>query len=170
MRIARGLVVEDVGDGVRITSCDWPWAAWTAAAALAPGVPLVAWSAATGHWIELGGGAVFCAFGAASLVLARSRRRDLSIRADGSGLSVEGTRGAPPFQDAVAQNLPGVARLEIRPFPTPEGAPDLPDRGGDLTLVAGAARVLLARRSGPDWRATLEAAGGHVVARIPQLA
>jgi len=171
MRIARGLVVEDVGDGgVRVASCDWPWAAWTAAAALAPGVTLVAWSVPTRHWIELGGGAVFCAFGAACLVLARSRRRDLSISADRNGLSIEGTRGAAPFQDAVAQDLAGGARLEIRPFPAPAGAPDLPDRGGDLTLVAGTAQVLLARRCGPDWRQTLEAARAHVVARIPQLA
>ena len=57
MRIAHGLSVDDADGGVRVTARDWPWAAWLAAPALAAGLPLVVWSAATLHWIELGGGA-----------------------------------------------------------------------------------------------------------------
>jgi hypothetical protein len=170
MRIARGLVVEDVeGGGVRVAARDWPFAAWTAAAGLAPGVPLVAWSLATGHWIELGGGAVFCGFGAACAYLSMTRRRDIEIRARDGRVTLSGVEGAGPFRRPAARDLAAGARLEIRPFATPAGAPDLPDRGGDLVLVAADAQVLVARRVGADWRATIEAARDRVVARIREL-
>jgi len=171
MRIARGLDVEDVGDdGVRVAARDWPWAAWTAAAGLAPGIPLVAWSIATRHWIELGGGAVFCAFGAACAFLALTQRRDLEIRTRGGRVALSGVLGAGPFRRQVAPDAPGAARFEIRPFPTPEGAPELPDRGGDLLIVGVRTQVLVARRVGPGWRRTIESVRDRVVARIPQLA
>jgi len=171
MKIARGLVVEDVADGVvRVASADWPWAMWSAVAALAPGVPLVLWSAATGHWIELGGGAVFCAVGAACAFLSLSRRRDLEIAVGLDGVSITGTRGGWPLSQSVAQDLEGRVRIEIRPFAPPAGAPVLPDRGGDLILVRGRTDVLLSRRVGADWRARLETARDRVVKGIPQLA
>jgi hypothetical protein len=171
MRIARGLVVEDVeGGGVRVAARDWPWAGWTAAAAFAPGVPLAAWSIATRHWIELGGAAVFCAFGAACTFLALTRRRDLEIRAHGGRVALSGVEGAGPFRRPAARELEGRARLEIRPFPTPPGAPELADRGGDLVLVADGAQVLVARRVGPGWRGAIEAARGFLVARIQEFA
>jgi hypothetical protein len=171
MRIARGLVVEDVGDdGVRVAARDWPWALWTSAAGFAPGLPLVAWSLATRHWIELGGGVVFCAFGAACAFLALTQRRDLEIRARDGRVTLSGVLGAGPFRRQVAPDLSGAARFEIRPFETPAGAPDLPDRGGDLLIVADGAQVLVARRVGPGWRRTIETARDRVAASIPQLA
>ena len=170
MRIARGLVVEEAGDGgVRVSARDWPWATWTAAAGLVPGAPLLLWSLATRHWIELGGGAVFCAFGAACVFIARTRRRDFEIGSGLGGVSITGQRGAWPFERFVAQDLPGPVRIEIRPFAVPAGAPDLPDRGGDLLLVADRAQVLLVRRVGADWRGHLEAVRDRVVASIPQI-
>ena len=169
MRIARGLAVEDIGDGgVRLKACDWPWAAWFGAALLAPGAALVLWSlAAPRHWIEFGGGAVFCAFGAAALGVSRTRRRAIDISAGLDGVSINGTVGAWPFVRHIVQDLAGDVRIEIRPFAVPQGAPDLPDRGGDLLLVSAAAVVLLSRRVGPGWRGHLEAARDRVVAGIP---
>jgi len=167
MRIARGLDVEPIGDGgVRVRSSDWPWARWCAAAALAPGLALVLWSTATRHWIELGGGAVFCAFGVAALA-ASMKRRVLDVSARRDGVAISGARGAWPLARGVAENLVGPVRVEIRPFAVPAGAPDLPDRGGDLVLVADATEVRLARRVGPGWRAALETARDLVVAGIP---
>lgn len=166
MRIARGLTIEDAGGGgVRVLARDWPWAGWLAAPALAAGVPLAAWSAVTGHGIELGGAAVFCAFGAVSGWLAAARRRDVVIRAG----SASGREGAGPFARDVAFEWTGAARLEIRPFPVPDGAPRLDDRGGDLLLVAGPGELRLAVRAGADWREPLEAARSGVIERIRSL-
>jgi hypothetical protein len=165
MRIAHGLAVDDADGGVRVTACDWPWAAWLAAPALAAGLPLVAWSAATLHWIELGGGAVFCAFGAVCAWLAASRRRDVVVTAG----SAEGREGAGPFARPVAFAWRGAARLDLRPFPAADGAPALADRGGDLAIVAADGALVLAVRAGPGWRDTLGAARARLVARIPSL-
>lgn len=171
MRIARGLVVEGVKEGVvRVAACDWPWAAWTAAAALAPGVPLALWSIGTGHWIEFGGAAVFCVVGVASALLALGRRRDLEIASGRSGVSVRGRRGAWPLAAPVEEDVEGPVRIEIRPFATPAGAPELPDRGGDLVLVGRTSEILLSRLVGAGWRARLEAARDHVVAGVPTAA
>ena len=166
IRPARGLSLDDAGDGaVRVRACDWPWAAWFAVPPLAAGLPLVAWSAVTGHWIELGGGLVFTAFGALAAWLAAARRRDVVL----SATSLRGREGAGPFARGVEIAWTGAARLEIRPFARPEGAPDLADRGGDLVLAAAGAEFLLARRAGRGWRETLTSARAHVVARIPAL-
>jgi len=166
MRLARGLSLDDAGDGaVRVRACDWPWAAWLAAPPLLVGLPLVAWSAAAGHWIELGGGLVFCAFGALCAFLAAARRRDLVVSATG----LHGREGAGPFARAIDRAWSGGARLDVRPFALPDGAPDLSDRGGDLVVVAADAEYLLARRAGPGWRETLASARAHVIARIPAL-
>jgi len=166
MRIAHGLTVEDAeGGGVRVLARDWPWAAWLSAPALAAGVPLCVWSVVTGHGIEFGGGAVFCAFGAVCGWLAAARRRDVVVRA-GSAL---GREGAGPFARSAEFDWTGAARLEIRPFPVPDGAPALRDRGGDLLIVAAAGEFLLAVRSGEDWRDELDAARTGVIERIPTL-
>jgi hypothetical protein len=166
MRIAFGLRVDDSGDGaVRLRAADWPWAGLFAVPALVAGLPLVVWSAATGHWIELGGGAVFCAFGATCGWLALAKRRDVEVRAE----SVRGREGAWPFGREAAARWAGQASLSLRPFPVPGGAPDLDDRGGDLVIAAGDHEILLARRVGPEWRAELEAARAHLVGRIPAL-
>ncbi len=164
MRLARGLSLDDAGDGaVRVRACDWPWAAWLAVPPLATGLPLVVWSAATGHWIELGGGLVFTAFGALCGWLAAARRRDVVLGAT----SLRGREGAGPFARAVEATWTGAARLDVRPFACPEGAPDLPDRGGDLVVVTPEGEHLLARRAGREWRETLESARARIVARIP---
>jgi hypothetical protein len=164
MRLARGLSLDDAGDGaVRMRACDWPWAAWLAVPPLAAGLPLVAWSAATRHWIELGGGLVFVTFGLLAAWLAAARRRDVVV----SATSVRGREGAGPFARAVDVALRGGARLDVRAFARPEGAPDLADRGGDLVLVAADAEFLLARRAGRGWRETLESARVQLAARIP---
>jgi hypothetical protein len=164
MRLASGLTLDDPGDGaVRVRACDWPWAGWLAVPPLATGVPLVAWSAATGHWIELGGGLVFATFGALSAWLAASGRRDVVLTAS----SVRGREGAGAFAREVDVTWRGAARLDVRPFARPDGAPDLADRGGDLVVVAPDAEFLLVRRAGRGWRETLESARAHVAARIP---
>jgi hypothetical protein len=167
MRLARGLSLDDAGDGaVRVRACDWPWAAWLAVPPLLAGLPLVAWSAATSHWIELSGGVVFLAFGALAASLAAARRRDVVV----SATSVKGREGAGPFARGVEVAWSGAARLDVRPFARPEGAPDLAASGGDLVVVVAAgAEFPLARRTGPGWRETLESARAHVVARIPVL-
>jgi len=166
MKIAPGLVVEDLpGGGVRLRARDWPFAWWVGAPALLAGVPLVAWSTATSHWIELGGGTVFTGFGAFCAWLTLARRRDLTIRGAGGSVAVRGRDGRAPIE----RDLAVPARLEIRAFPVPEGAPDLADRGGDLVLAAGGADLHLARRVGPAWRAELDAARRMVAARIPCL-
>lgn len=164
MRLARGLSLDDAGDGaVRVRACDWPWAAWLAVAPLLTGVPLVAWSAARGHWIELGGGLVFVALGLLCAGLSMSRRRDVVVSAS----SVRGREGAGPFARDVDSAWRGAARLEVRPFASPDGAPELADRGGDLVVVAPDAEFLLVRRAGRGGRETLESARAHLVARIP---
>jgi len=164
MRLARGLSLDDAGDGaMRVRACDWPWAAWLAVPPLAAGLPLVAWSAAKGHWIELGGGLVFVTFGALAAWLAASRRRDVVV----SATSLRGREGAGPFARGVGMTWSGAVRLDVRPFARPEGAPDLADRGGDLVLVAPDAEFLLARRAGRGWRETLESARVRLAARIP---
>ena len=166
MRIAHGLTIDDApGGGVRVVARDWPWAWWLAVPALAAGLPLVVWSAATGHGIEFGGGAVFCAFGAVCAVLAAAKRRDVVVLAG----SARGREGAGPFARPVAFEWSGAARLEIRPFPVPDGAPDLADRGGDLRIVAPHGELRLAVRVGPGWRGELDAARAHVVERIHSL-
>ncbi len=171
MRIARGLEVLDVGeDGVRVEAADWPWAGWTSVVGFAPGAPLAVWSAATRHWIELGGAAVFCAFGATCAGLAMSRRRAVEIHATADGVTLAGVQGAGPFRRDVARWFGPSARVEVRPFPTPDGAPELPDRGGDLLLVGDGAEELLARSVGPGWKPRLDAARARVVTRIPRLA
>jgi hypothetical protein len=164
--LAHGLRLDDAGDGaVRVRACDWPWAAWLAVPPLAAGLPLVVWSAANSHWIELGGGLVFVAFGALSAGLTAARRRDVVLSAS----SLRGREGAGPFARDVSVAWSGTARLDVRAFARPEGAPDLPDRGGDLVLVAAGEERLLARRAGRGWRETLESARARVVARIPAL-
>ena len=164
MRLARGLRLDDAGDGaVRVRACDWPWAGGLAVSPLLTGMPLVVWSAATRNWIELGGGLVFVALGALCAWLSASRRRDVVVSAS----SLRGHEGAGPFAREVDATWTGAARLEVRPFVRPEGAPDLSDRGGDLVVVAPGAEFLLARRAGGGWRETLESARTHVVARIP---
>ena len=166
MRIARGLSIDDTDDsGVRVRAADWPWAGLVALPALAAGVPLVFWSAATLHWIELGGGAVFCAFGATCMWLWLAKRRDVEIRAS----SVRGREGAGPFGAAVEQRWAGPARLVVEAFDVPAGAPAIDDRGGDLCLVTPDGRLHVARRAGPGWREDLDAARARVVERIPSL-
>jgi hypothetical protein len=166
MRIAFGLRVDDAGDGaVRVCAADWQWAAILAVPALAAGLPLVVWSAATAHWIELGGGAVFCAFGATAAWLGLAKRRDVLVR----GSSVRGREGAWPFARGVNVEWAGRASLSLRPFPVPGDAPDLDDRGGDLVIAASGSETLLARRAGPGWRTELEAARARLVERIPAL-
>ncbi len=166
MRIAFGLRLDDAGDGaVRVRAADWPWAGLLAVPALAAGLPLVVWSAVTGHWIELGGGAVFCAFGATAAWLWLARRRDVLVR----GSSVRGREGAWPFARDATSEWAGRARLSLRPFPVPEGAPLLDDRGGDLVIAGPEPEIRLARRVGPGWRTELEAARAHLVERIPAL-
>ena len=159
MRIARGLTIDDLpGGGVRVSARDWPFAVWPAVPALVVGVPLALWSAATANWIELGGAAVFCAFGAVCAWLWLAKRRDVEVRPG----SVRGRVGAGPFAAAVALQWDGDARVEIRPFDVPPGAPDLLDRGGDLVVAAPGREFLLARRVGSEWRTQLEAARAHV--------
>src|SRR5687767_1770913 len=103
MRIARGLHVDDLeGGAVRVRARDWPWAWWVGVPSLAAGLPLVVWAAATRHWVELGGGAVFCAFGAFCGWLASTRRRDLEIRGSERGVSVCGTQGILTFRRELA--------------------------------------------------------------------
>lgn len=166
MRIAFGLRVDDAGDGgVRVRAADWPWAGLFAVPALATGLPLVVWSAATAHWIEFGGGAVFCAFGATAAWLALAKRRDVAVRAS----SLRGREGVWPFARDAAAEWAAPARLALRPFPVPDGAPGLGDRGGDLVIAAGEREVLLARRVGPAWREELESARARLVERIPAL-
>jgi hypothetical protein len=165
MRIAHGLSVDDAEGGVRVRARDWPWAAWLAAPALAAGLALVVWSAVTAHWIELGGGAVFCAFGAVAGWLAAANRRDVVV-ADGA---VRGREGAGAFARPVEFVWSGAARLEIRPFPLPGGAEDLADRGGDLVIVAPGGELRLAVRAGAAWRDELSAARARVLERIPSL-
>lgn len=166
MRIARGLSLDDAGDGaVRVRACDWPWAAWLAVPPLVTGIPLVAWSAVNGHWIELGGGLVFVAFGTLCACLAAARRRDVVVGA----ASVRGREGAGPFARAVEMTWTGAARLDVRPFERPEGAPDLADRGGDLVVVAPDAEFLLARRAGRGWRETLTSARAGLLSQVPAL-
>ena len=167
MRVARGLSLDDAGDGaMRVRACDWPWAGWLAVPPLLLGLPLVVWSAVNGHWIELGGGLVFVAFGALCALLAAARRRDVVVGA----ASVRGREGAGPFARAVDVAWTGAARIDVRPFDRPEGAPDLADRGGDLVVVAPDGEFLLARRAGRGWRETLTSARARLLARIPALA
>lgn len=159
MRIAFGLHVDPAeGGGARIRARDWPWAGLVAAALLLPGVSLVAWAAAGGHWIEAGGAGVFTGFGLLAAWLAAARRRDVVLREG----SLRGREGAGPLARATSLAWTGAARLDVRPFAAPAGAPDLADRGGDLVLVAGGAEVLLARRAGAGWRAVLDAARARV--------
>jgi hypothetical protein len=166
MRIAHGLTIDDAdGGGVRVVARDWPWAGWLAVPALAAGLPLVGWAAVTGHGIEFGGGAVFCAFGAVCAVLAAAKRRDVVVLPG----SARGREGAGPFARPVAFEWTGAARLEIRAFPVPEGAPDLADRGGDLVIVAPQGELRLVVRAGPGWRDELGGARARVVERIRSL-
>jgi hypothetical protein len=143
------------GDGVRVVARDWPWAPAFAAACGAPGLALLAWSVAEGHAVEAGGAAVLCGFGAFGAWLAAARRRDLVVAAGPGGVGVRGVEGAGPFSRTVERTFPAAAEAVLEPFPVPPGAPDLPDRGGDLVLRAGETRVLLARAAGPRWRERL---------------
>jgi hypothetical protein len=170
MRIARGLEVDDVGDGgARVVSCDWPRATWLAAPLFAAGVPLAVWSVRNAKWVELGGALVFCAFGALCVALTMAQRRDIELYVGLDGVSLAGFRGAGPFARMVAQDLAAPVRLEIRPLGAPEGAPELPHAGGDLVLASPDSEVRLARRIGPGWRKTLESARDAVAERIPDL-
>jgi hypothetical protein len=164
MRIAPGLAIDDSAQGVRVVARDWPWAPWFAAPALAAGLPLMVWSAVTGHLIEFGGGLVFCAFGGVCAWLSAAKRRDVEI----SAAIVRGREGAGPFAREVDVALTAPVRLNVRAFPVPEGAPDLADRGGDLVLAWPGGEFLLARRAGAGWREALEAARARVVGRIPE--
>ena len=168
MRISRGLIVEDVADGVRLRASDWPWAGALAVPAALAGLPLLVWSLATGNWIEAGGAAVFCAVAAVSAVLCLAARRDLTLRAAGARIEVRGSQGAGPFRREVAFDLDGPVAAEVFAFALAAGAPDLPDRGGDLVLVAGSQTLHLARRTGSRWRGDLEAARARVKERIPR--
>src|SRR5436305_385996 len=103
MRIARGLEVEDVGDGgVRVVACDWPYAVWLAVPLFAAGVPLALWSAKETKWVELGGALVFCAFGAFCVALSLAQRRDFELLVGLDGVSLSGFRGGGPFAKLVA--------------------------------------------------------------------
>jgi hypothetical protein len=133
---------------------------------LSAGLPLAAWSAVNGHWIELAGGLVFVAAGTLCAVLAAARRRDVVVGA----ASVRGREGGGPFARVVDVAWTGAARIDIRPCERPEGAPELADRGGDLVLVGPGAEFLLVRRAGRGWRETLESARAHLLSRIPALA
>ena len=169
MRIARGLDVVEVPGGVRVIAQDWPRAAPVAALAALAGLPLLVWSLATSNWIEAGGAAVFCAFAAVSGRLAMAHRRDLSLTASPGGVDVRGSEGCGVCRRPVGLTLAAPARLEIAAFPAEPGAPELPDRGGDLVLAAADLRLLLARRTGPSWRAELDLARAQVLRGIKSL-
>lgn len=158
--------VERTGGSARVVARDWPRAAWAACLLLAAGVPLLVWSAAEARAIEGGGALVFTAFGALSAWLALAKRRDVVVARDGGEIRVRGTEGAGPAARGVDVRLPGSAAVEVVPFAVPDGAPDLPDRGGDLVLAGGGARFRLARSAGPAWRAGLEAAAEELRAAL----
>jgi hypothetical protein len=152
------VLAEPAPPGARVVARDWPGAPWVAVPCLAAGVPLLAWSVVAGHAIEGGGAVVFCGFGALAAWLALARRRDVVVAASADGVTVRGREGAGPFARPVDLVLPPGTCVEVVPFAVPEGAPDVPDRGGDLVLTGGGARVPLARRTGPGWREELDRA------------
>lgn len=148
---------------VRLVARDWPGASWVAVPCLGAGAPLLVWAAATGHAVEAGGALVFCAFGALAAWLSLAKRRDVVVARTADAVTVRGREGAGPFARAVDLALPADVRVEVVPFAVPrgavpDGASDLPDRGGDVVLEGGGTRVRLARRTGPGWRAELESA------------
>jgi hypothetical protein len=169
MRIARGLEVLEIPSGVRVIARDWPSAAPVAALAALTGVPLLGWSLATSHWIEAGGAAVFCAFAAFCARLSMAHRRDLSLLASPAGVDVRGSEGCGVFRRPVESTFAAPARVDIVEFPVEPGAPDLPDRGGDLLLAAADRTMHLARRTGPSWRTDLEAARAQVLRGISSI-
>ena len=145
----RNVRVEDLPDGgVRIVACDWPWAGWFALLTGLPALALLVWSVAGSHWVECGGAVVFCAAAATSGGLFLAKRRWVELR----GGELVAREGAGPFARDVRHALDAPPRFEVEAFPTPDGAPELSDRGGDLLLVSGALRYPLARLVGPGWR------------------
>lgn len=152
--------------GVRVLARDWPLAPWFSAACALPGVPLLAWSVAEGHAIEGGGAAVFVGLAAFGAWLAASRRREVTIDVGDDRVRVSGTEGWGPFARTLDRSLAVGAEVVVEPFPVPSGAPDLPDRGGDLALVAGDDRLRLARAAGPGWRDRLAPAEGVLRAAL----
>jgi hypothetical protein len=167
VRIGPGLRIDELeGGGVRLTAADWPYAAWIAAPCSLMGAPLLVWSALHGKAIEAGGALVFCAFAAVAAWLGRAKRRALVLRAAQGGARVEGREGAWPFARPVAVDVAGPIAWEVVAFPVPPGAPQIPDRGGDLVLRGGAQGVHLARAVGPRWEERLHAARQRLAARV----
>lgn len=150
--------VESVPAGARVVACDWPFAPWIAGALLLAGLPLFVWSAAERRPIEGGGAFVFVGFGTFTAWLALAKRRDVVVTREGGALRVRGREGAGPVAHGVDVEFPPETVVEVRPFTVPEGAPALPDRGGDLVLAGGGARLRLARAVGPGWLGELDRA------------
>lgn len=149
--IAPPLRVEPVPAGARVVARDWPFAPWVAGALLAAGLPLLVWSAADRRPIEGGGALVFVGFGTFAAWLALAKRRDVVVTREGGAVRVRGREGAGPAARGVDVQLPPETVVEVVPFAVPEGAPALPDRGGDLVLAGGGSRLRLARAVGPGW-------------------
>ena len=150
--------VEPRTDGARLVARDWPGAPWVAVPCLAAGLPLLFWSAATVHVVEAGGAIVFCGLGAVAAWLALAKRRDLLLTRDAGAVRIRGREGAGPFARTVDVAFPPDSEFEVLGFDLPDGADDLPDRGGDLVLAGGGARLPLARRTGAGWRGDLDRA------------
>jgi hypothetical protein len=155
-------------NAVRVVARDWPSAVWVAVPLLAAGLVLLVFAVAGGHAVEGGGAAVFLGLGLLAAWLWLGPRRDLVVAPEADLVRVRGRQGAGPLGGPVDLALPAGVLVEVEPFPVPEGAPDLPDRGGDLVLVGGGARIRLARRAGPGWREELERAAAVVRAALPQ--
>lgn len=154
--------VDRTGGSAVLHAVEWPRAAWVAVPALAAGTPVAVWGALTGRAIEAGGGAVLAAVGALAAWLALSRRRDVVVARDGADVCVRGVEGAWPFRRAVDLRLPPSTQVAVVAFARPKGAPDVPDRGGDLVLAAPGANVRIARCVGPGWRVRLDAAAADL--------
>ncbi len=158
-------VAELPGGGVRVDARDWPHAVWLAVPCLLAGLPLVLWSLVEGHAVELGGGAVFTGMGLFCVWLARSKCRSVELRATAAGAHFVADEGARPWRRRDARALGGPVDVTVADFATPEGAPDLPDRGADLVLTAEGFRYVLVRAAGGRAR-TLPALRARILAAL----
>lgn len=168
VRVVADVAPQDAGGGtggaraVRVVARDWPWAPWFAAPCALLGAPLLVWSVVGGHGVEAGGSIVFVAFAVFAAALSARGRRDVVVVRDARGVRVRGTEGAAFFARPVDAVHVAGAVVAVDPFPVPPGAPDLPDRGGELVVRDGTARTVLARAAGKCGAARLSGAAREV--------
>lgn len=145
-----GVRVEERPDGgLTLAARERPLCLLVGCVAVLPGGALLAWGAATGHAIEASGGLVLVAFGALLLHLGLRGLRTVDLT---PGVRVVVRSGVGPLARREELPIDGPTRVAIEPFPLPDGAPDLPDRGGDLVLVGERSRLRLVRLTGHSAR------------------